>query len=58
MATDSEQLQQIATKYMPETGITTATSREIGSWAITEREERVAASEKGDPILPEEHMCA
>ena len=34
MATYSEQLQQIANKYMRETGITTATSREIGAWAI------------------------
>ena len=34
MATYSEQLQQIATRYMEETGITTATAREIGAWAI------------------------
>jgi hypothetical protein len=34
MATYSEQLQQIANKYMRETGITTATAREIGAWAI------------------------
>lgn len=37
MATYSEQLQQIANKYMRETGITTATSREIGAWAIEKR---------------------
>jgi hypothetical protein len=37
MATYSEQLQQIANKYMRETGITTATAREIGAWAIRNR---------------------
>ena len=34
MATYSEQLQQIANRYMQETGTTTVTAREIGAWAI------------------------
>jgi hypothetical protein len=34
MATYSEQLQQIANRYMQETGTTAVTAREIGAWAI------------------------
>jgi len=34
MATYTEQLQQIANRYIQETGATTFTSREIGAWAI------------------------
>ena len=34
MSTYNEQLQQIANRYMRETGATTVTAREIGAWAI------------------------
>jgi hypothetical protein len=34
MATYTEQLQQIANRYMRETGTTTVTAREISAWAI------------------------